>query len=104
MIYPSHYSTGWFGSKVPDAAPYATINGAMIDTHKKLTAIEKLGLKPIIRPWIQDFTASWIPGYIKYGKKEVEAQIKALKDNGTEEFLLWNANNNYTSGVTYKFE
>jgi hypothetical protein len=99
MVYPSHYGTGWFGSKVPDAAPYATINGAMIDTHKKL---EPLGdAKPIIRPWIQDFTASWIPGYIKYGKKEIEEQIRALEDNGIHEFLLWNAGNNYTPGVEY---
>ncbi len=102
MIYPSHYSTGWFGSKVPDAAPYATINGAMLDTHKKLDPIEQLGLKPVIRPWIQDFTASWVPGYIKYGKHEIEEQIRALKDNGVEEFLLWNANNNYTADVNYK--
>jgi hypothetical protein len=102
MIYPSHYSTGWFGSKVPDAAPYTTINGAMIDTHKKL---EPLGdFKPIIRPWIQDFSASWVKGYIKYGKKEVEEQIRALRDNGVEEFLLWNANNNYTPGVNYDLE
>lgn len=41
MIYPSHYSTGWFGAKVPDAAPYVTINGASKDTTKKLEAIDK---------------------------------------------------------------
>jgi hypothetical protein len=99
MVYPSHYSEGWFGSKVPDAAPYTTINGAMVDTHKKL---EPLGeSKPIIRPWIQDFTASWVPGYIKYGKKEVEEQIRALEDNGIHEFLLWNASNVYTPNVDY---
>ncbi|MBP1989265.1 putative glycoside hydrolase [Paenibacillus eucommiae] len=102
MIYPSHYSTGWFDSKVPDAAPYATINGASIDTHKKLESLEKNGLKPIIRPWIQDFTASWVKGYIKYGKHELDEQIRALKDNGVDEYLLWNANNNYTPGVSYK--
>ncbi|TBL81298.1 putative glycoside hydrolase [Paenibacillus thalictri] len=94
MIYPSHYSTGWFGQKVPDAAPYATINGAMKDTHKKLDPIE--ALKPVVRPWLQDFTATWVPGYIKYGKKEVDEQIRALHDNGVEEFLLWNAGNSYS--------
>ncbi len=100
MVYPSHYSTGWFGSKVPDAAPYATIDGAMKDTKEKL---EPLGeFTPIIRPWIQDFTASWVKGYIRYGKKEVEDQIRALKDNGIEEFLLWNAGNSYTPGVDYE--
>jgi hypothetical protein len=100
MIYPSHYSTGWFGAKVPDAEPYVTINGAMIDTNKKL---EPLGdKKPIIRPWIQDFTAPWIPGHIRYGKHEVEQQIKALKDNGVNEYLLWNAGNSYSPGVDYQ--
>lgn len=101
MIYPSHYSTGWFGSKVPDAAPYATINGASKDTTKKLEAIDQKGWKPVVRPWIQDFTASWVPGYIKYGKHELDEQIRALKDNGVNEYLLWNANNNYTANVNY---
>lgn len=101
MIYPSHYSTGWFKQKDPDRAPYATIKGAMDDTHKKL---EPLGdAKPVIRPWIQDFTASWLGKghYVKYGAPEVNAQIKALRDSGVEEFLLWNAGNKYSTGVQY---
>jgi len=101
MIYPSHYSTGWFGAKVPDAAPYVTINGASKDTEKAMTKLTTKQLKPVVRPWIQDFTATWIPGHIKYGKHEVEEQIRALKDNGVEEFLLWNAGNTYTQGVNY---
>ncbi len=100
MIYPSHYSSGWYGAKVPDAAPYATINGAMKDTAKKLDPLQ--ALKPVVRPWIQDFTATWVPGHIRYGKKEIEEQVRALKDNGIEEFLLWNAVNTYTAGVDYK--
>jgi len=101
MVYPSHYSTGWFGSKVPDAEPYVTISGAMKDTREKLLPLEQSGEKPIIRPWIQDFTATWVKGHIKYGKHEVEEQIRALTDNGIDEFLLWNASNKYTKGVDY---
>jgi hypothetical protein len=102
MVYPSHYSTGWFKQKDPDLSPYETIKGAMIDTHKKLDDIGEL--KPIIRPWIQDFTASWLGNghYIKYGKAEVEAQIKALKDTGINEYLLWNAGNKYSPNVNYE--
>lgn len=102
MIYPSHYSTGWFGSKVPDKAPYQTIKGSMKDTHKKLDPLGSY--KPIIRPWIQDFTASWLGSgnYMKYGKKEIEEQIRALKDMNVDEYLLWNAANRYTEGVDYK--
>ncbi|TNJ65731.1 GTP-binding protein [Paenibacillus hemerocallicola] len=100
MVYPSHYGTGWFGSKVPDAAPYATIHGAMADTTKKL---DPLGShKPVVRPWLQDFTASWVQGHIEYGKREIEEQIRALKDSGIDEFLLWNAGNTYTKGVSYE--
>ena len=56
--YTQAITAGWFGSPVPDKAPYQTIKGSMEDTHKKL---EELGeQKPIIRPWIQDFTASWL--------------------------------------------
>jgi hypothetical protein len=99
MVYPSHYGTGWFGSKVPDAAPYVTISGAMVDTKKKIEPLA--AYKPIVRPWLQDFTASWVQGYIKYGKHEVDEQIRALKDNGIEEFLLWNAVNTYTPGASY---
>lgn len=102
MVYPSHYSTGWFKQKDPDLSPYEIIKGAMVDTHKKLDPTGEL--KPIIRPWIQDFTASWLGKghYIKYGKAEVEAQIKALQDTGINEYLLWNAGNKYSPGVTYK--
>lgn len=99
MVYPSHYGPGWYGNAVPDANPYDTIFGAMKDTKLK---IEPLGEnQPIIRPWIQDFTAPWVKGYIKYGKKEVEAQIKAIEDSGLQEYLLWNASNNYTTGVDF---
>ncbi len=102
MIYPSHYSTGWFDVKDPDKNPYATIKGSMVDTHKKLDPLGSY--KPIIRPWIQDFTASWLGSghYVKYGKLQVEDQIRALKDENVEEYLLWNANNRYTSGVDYE--
>ncbi|MDG0813641.1 putative glycoside hydrolase [Cohnella rhizosphaerae] len=101
MIYPSHYSTGWFKQKDPDKAPYATIKGAMVDTNKKLAPLAET--QPVIRPWIQDFTASWLGSghYIKYGATEVEAQIKALHDSGVDEYLLWNATNRYTPGVQY---
>ncbi|MBO9600105.1 MAG: GTP-binding protein, partial [Cohnella sp.] len=101
MVYPSHYSTGWFKQKDPDKAPYETIKGAMIDTHKKLDPLGEA--QPIIRPWIQDFTAKWLGAghYTKYGAAEVEAQIKALRDTGIDEFLLWNAGNTYSTGVQY---
>ena len=64
----------------------------------KLTPNKNIKTPAIIRPWIQDFTAAWVKGYIKYGDKEVAAQIKAMKDNGVDEYLLWNATNRYSEG------
>ncbi|MNR61752.1 hypothetical protein D3C85_1835850 [compost metagenome] len=67
---------------------------------KKFSEMQK---PPLSRPWIQDFTASWLGAgnYIKYGKAEVNEQIKALSDAGVREYLIWNANNSYSEGVSY---
>src|SRR5699024_5790612 len=55
------------------------------------------------RPWIQDFTASWLGSgnYKEYGREEVEAQIRAWNESGIDGFVLWNASNNYTQKVDY---
>ena len=49
----------------------------------------------MIRPWIQDFTATWVNGHISYKDDEVKAQVQALKDNGVESYLLWSPSNRY---------
>ncbi len=93
MMYPSHYGPNNFGLSVPDAFPYETIDLSVKDALARNANIETPGL---IRPWIQDFTAPWVKGYIRYGAKEVRAQIDALKANGINEYLLWNAGNYYS--------
>ncbi|RLQ97529.1 GTP-binding protein [Falsibacillus albus] len=99
MIYPSHW-TSYFGIKNPDLEPYKLVAEYSKVEKKKL---EQLKNPPTSRPWIQDFTASWLGSgnYQVYGKSQVEAQIKALKDNGIHEYLVWNASNRYTPGVDY---
>ncbi|MBS7527267.1 hypothetical protein KHM83_11300 [Fusibacter paucivorans] len=93
MMYPSHYGTNNFGLSVPDAQPYATVDASIKDALKRN---ENLETPAQIRPWIQDFTATWVKGHIRYGAAEVEAQIQALSDNGIDEFMLWNAGNRYS--------
>lgn len=99
MIYPSHW-TSYFGIAKPDLQPYEIINEYAKHENKVLDALEN---RPVSRPWIQDFTASYLGAgnYKNYGKAEVEAQIRALNENGIKEFLLWNAYNRYTKGVDY---
>ncbi len=96
MMYPSHYANHTYQLPVPDAYPYETIYNSARDSAVRNKNIET---PAIIRPWIQDFTASWVKGHIKYGEKEVRAQIKALEDNGIDEFMLWNPNNRYSEAA-----
>lgn len=100
MIYPSHYSPGNFGLNEPDIAPYEAIDGAIKDCLSRNANIQEPG---VLRPWIQYFTASYLQysgrQYLHYGRAEVQAQIKALQDNGIEEYLLWNPSNTYELDV-----
>ncbi|WP_099157141.1 putative glycoside hydrolase [Virgibacillus ndiopensis] len=99
MIYPSHWTT-YFGIEFPDKEPYKLVTEyAKVEND----VLGKLENRPTSRPWIQDFEAPWLyDGAPKqYGKEEVEAQIKALQENGINEFLIWNAGNIYTENVDY---
>ena len=53
----------------------------------------------MVRPWLQDFTATWVDGHISYGYEEVQSQIQAVYDAGYNEWILWNAKNNYSIGI-----
>lgn len=99
MIYPSHW-TSYFGIAKPDLEPYNLIAEYAKLENQKLGELEN---PPTSRPWLQDFTASWLGSgnYKQYGKAEVEAQIKALQDQGINEYLLWNAGNSYTESADF---
>lgn len=92
MAYPSHYGRGVYGIPVPDAEPYKTIYHTTLDG---INRNYNLTYPSQIRPWLQAFTAKWIKGYIPYGKKEIEAQVKALEDLGINQYLLWSPSNRY---------
>ncbi len=89
MVYPSHYGTGNYGFKNPNAYPYEVVYNALMDAQKKSATV---GVSTIIRPWLQDFDL----GTPKYGPEQVRAQIKATYDAGLEEWILWNSGNKYT--------
>jgi hypothetical protein len=99
MIYPSHW-TSIFGIDKPDLQPYRLVTEYAKVENERLAQLDK---RPISRPWLQDFNATWLgPGNFKhYGKKEIEDQIRALHAQGIDEFLIWNASNKYTPGVDY---
>lgn len=84
MVYPSHYAKGEYGIKDPNTQPYAIVSKSLADYKKRLPDAH-------IRPWLQDFFG--------YTAASVRAQIKAAKELGYEEYLLWNASNKYTEAA-----
>jgi hypothetical protein len=92
MSYPSHFAPGTFNYKIPDANPY----GLMKEYSRRVNERDsKLENPATVVMWIQSFSAPWVKGYIKYGTKEVKAQIKGLKDEGLEGYLVWNSASRY---------
>lgn len=91
MVYPSHYGPYNYDIPVPDAEPYRLVLTALQSSREVLE-----GISVQVRPWLQDFTATWVQGHISYGPEEIRAQIQAVYDAGYEEWILWNAANRYT--------
>lgn len=101
MLYPSHYGPGNFGIEYPDKQPYDTVYAALKKSREVLEAAaeadEHVTDQAIVRPWLQDFTASYLGEgkYIPYGYGEVRQQIQAVQDAGYDEWMLWSAANRY---------
>jgi len=96
MIYPSHFGEGNYGIQYPDLEPLNIIRKALTASSEKLDQIPKDEHRAIVRPWLQDFTATWIKHHMKYGADELREQISGVYGAGYEEWLLWNAGCKYS--------
>jgi hypothetical protein len=85
MVYPSHYSTGWYGFEVPNNHPGPMVRAALTD------GLNRLPRNVIVRPWLQDFGSS-------YGPEQVRAQIDAAEEFGLG-WMLWNSASRVTVGA-----
>jgi hypothetical protein len=83
MVYPSHYSTGWFGFDVPNDHPGPMVTNALSD------GISRLPRNVVVRPWLQDFG---------YTADQVKAQIDSAEALGLG-WMLWNAASEVTVGA-----
>ena len=79
MVYPSHYSRGWFGLDRPNDHPGVVVSEALAD------GIERLEGSAVIRPWLQDFY---------YNPSEVREQIEAAESQALG-WMLWNARSRF---------
>lgn len=116
MIYPSHYanaSRGMMGNGVgqsingivftaPDLKPYEVVYNVLEKTKNRISKVENY--KADVRPYIQGFTASYLPkGYYQvYGPEQIKQQIKAVYDAGFEEWIVWDAENKYVKDAFKK--
>lgn len=98
MVYPSHYAPGEYKLANPDKSPYNTIYYSVQDGLKRYEEIENPDAKKaIIRPYLQDFTASWLGKgkYLNYSTNQVKEQIQACFDLRIQTFTLWDPSNKY---------
>lgn len=100
MMYPSHYANNSYGVDTPDFNPYKIVYETTKDSIERNSKIDN---PAIIRPWIQGFSAKWRKNHNTYTDFEINEQIKALEDLGIEEYLIWNASNEYNL-INYKNE
>lgn len=100
MIYPSHWGPYSFDIEKPDLEPYELVTRYLKEEQSIFKDLEH---RPQSRPWIQDFTASWIGegNWMVYDADAVQAQVDAIYESGQKEYLIWNATNTYSEGVDY---
>jgi len=96
MIYPSHFAEGNYGVEYPDLEPFEIIRKVLTASKEKLEQIPEGIHRAAVRPWLQDFTATWIRHHQVYTGKQVREQIDAVYTTGYSEWLLWNAASKYS--------
>ena len=99
MIYPSHFANkrqngvGQIINDVlfeaPDLEPYDVVYNILRMYRDRLPEDDGIAL---IRPYIQAFTADYLgDGYYQiYTPQQVVEQIKAVRDSGFDEWIMWN--------------
>ena len=109
MIYPSHFANiqqNGVGQiingilfETPDTEPYEVIYNTLQHFIRRRDPDNPD--KADIRPYLQDFTASYLGegNFIPYGAEEVRAQIQAVYDAGLEEWILWNHISKYSEAA-----
>lgn len=83
MLYPSHYSSGWFGFDDPRDHPGSVVGEALDD------GLERMVGAAVLRPWLQDFG---------YDEDQVREQIEEASERGLG-WMLWNSASEFSTGA-----
>ena len=88
MLYPSSFQAGIPGLRNPLSDPYRIVF-ASLQRAKERTGFPAM----VFRPWLQAFN-DYAFDHRKFGKLQIEAQIKAAQDSGGG-WMLWDSRNRY---------
>ncbi|MFA5515185.1 MAG: putative glycoside hydrolase [Desulfuromonadales bacterium] len=98
MLYPSGFQFGVGPYKNPVKNPYEII---LLTLDR---ARERTGLPPVrFRPWLQAFR-DYAFDRREFGGVEIQAQVQASRDFGSNGYMLWNPRNVYTAQGLTPFE
>lgn len=87
MLYPSGFSSGSFYFKYPSKHPYDVV-------YRSIKKIQDRIPSNRVRPWLQYFK-DYTHARVEYKRKEIQEQIKATKDIGTNGWMLWSPSSRY---------
>lgn len=87
MLYPSGFSSGSFYFKYPSEHPYDVVFRSIKKIQDKIPSNR-------VRPWLQYFQ-DYTKKRKHYRREEVQAQIRAAKDIGTNGWMLWSPSSKY---------
>jgi hypothetical protein len=87
MLYPSGFASGSFYFKYPAQHPYEVIFRSIKHIQPRIPSYK-------IRPWLQYFR-DYTHTKKEYKRKEIQAQIQATKDVGTNGWMLWSPSSKY---------
>lgn len=91
MLYPSSFQFGIPGLRNPLSDPYRVVF-ASLERARSRTGFPSL----TFRPWLQAFADYAFDGR-RFGKFELEQQIRAAQDAGASGWLLWDPKNRYST-------
>ena len=94
MLYPSGFSSGSFHFKHPAEHPYEVIYRSIKKTQGRVASSR-------VRPWLQGFR-DYTAKRRQYKKAEIQAQIRATEDIGTNGWMLWSPSSKYNKEYLLK--
>lgn len=94
MLYPSGFSRGSFYFEYPSEYPYEVVFRSVKTIRDRVPSSH-------VRPWLQYFK-DYTRRKKEYKRDEIQAQIKATEDVGTNGWMMWSPSSKYSAKYLIK--